>query len=239
MDATMEHPGPPMRVPMSGLAITAFVLSLVIGLFSMSGVWIANVIPLLFVVFAWPGVSSGRRRGMGFAIAALVISLLAGLGSYLIGRAIIGVFEDSLGRFVAAVDKGDEAEARQWIVSGEDADTALAHWKDRVEKVHEKFGKYEGHVTVGSGLLGPYLGPLISMMMPPKDVKEIGTGDPPPALGPGTAWFWTQAAYEKGKVWVAIEIAQGDQESMKEAGSKVRMKMFRDVRFFAPSDSAE
>ncbi len=231
MEATWDSlPPPPLpRPPMSGAAITAFVLSLVIGLFSLVGVWWANAVPLAVAALAWPGISKGRRRGGGFAIAAALISVLAGIGVYALWHEVSGMMARSFGHTLAVVDQGDEAEVRKRISSDEDADAVLLRLKERVEKVHASFGRYAGETSIPMG----WFGPIWTLIFPPGDVEEVGGEGEIPSLGQGKhAWFWFQAKFERATLWVAFEIGRGEAEASDEPKEEFRFGPIRDVRFF-------
>ncbi len=232
MEATTGYdaePRPPAGI--SGLAITAFVLSLVLGLVSLIGVWWINGLALLFAVFAWPGISSGRRRGAGFAIAASVISVVAAIGVFLMWRSVAGVMEKSFDRYMQALEKGDAEELAKWIPEGEDAAAAVPRWKERMVKVHEAMGKYAGATQIRMGLWGP----AVAMFLPPEGVVAIDDGGPKPTIGTGVVSFWFEASFEKGTVWVAIGIPEGRRSAIKEQSAGHRMAIVRDVRFFRAS----
>lgn len=228
MDATMEQSSRPSRAPMSGLAITGFVLVFVMGFISLTGMWWLNVVPLLFALFAWMGISAGKRRGGGFVIATVVLSLLASVGVYLMWKGIATLMEQGLGKYVAALDKGDDAELTKWVPPGEDVAATIGRWKERMAKAHDAAGNYADSTTIRSG----WFGPLVSMVLPPEGVEEVDGGGAKPVLGGKTVWMWFQAKFAKSPLWVALEINQGGADAMKEHAGEDRIAIFRDVRFF-------
>ena len=220
----MQDAEPQRRTGMSGLAITAFVLSLVLGLLSLVGIWWVNGIPLLFAVFAWPGISSGRRRGAGFAIAASVLSVVGAVGVFLMYRGVASVLEQSFHKYMTALENGDAEELAKWMPEGEDATAAVPRWKDRMDKVHDAGGKSAGPTTGRAGGFGP----AGSLGVAPEGVVAIDDSGPKPTLAAGEAYFWFEASFERGDVWVAIGIPGGRRSGF----TGQQLGAVRDVRFF-------
>src|SRR5438105_13125107 len=75
------YAAPPAYRPMSAGAITALVLSIVLLLPALFGIWWVEIAPILIAALCWGGISGGRRRGAGLAIAASIVALLGGLAA--------------------------------------------------------------------------------------------------------------------------------------------------------------
>jgi hypothetical protein len=234
--AAYAHDAPPMRVPMSGLAITAFILSLVFVCFSLAGLWWLNGVALLLAVFAWPAISAGRRRGGGFAIAASCIAVLCGLGSLLVWRGIADGMEQMSSGLMSTLEKDDHdsrEKLKGWVAPGEDPEAAITRWKAKIEHIHAEVGAYGDRTIVRSGMWG--FGPLFTALAPPNDVEELdGGGTPTPIFGQA---LWFQASFAKGILWVAIEFDQAHKSGETSAEVKMRAEkgqypMVKNLRFF-------
>lgn len=229
MEPTWGAGGPAPRPPMSGAAITAFVLCFVLALVSLIGTWWVNGIPFLIALLALPATRRGTRRGGGFAIATLILSGLAGIGTYAMHSNFAHMAGELTGRYIAALDKGDEAEVRKWIAEGEDQDAVLGRLRERIAKVHEAVGPYADKTTFRMG----WLGPAISMVIPPDEVQEVGGDGPKPLQGEGEAvWVWCESKFERGALWVAIQIGGKGKVEFREHTDEKHVRIVRDVRFF-------
>jgi hypothetical protein len=229
------HDAPPRRPPTSALAITAFVLSLVLGCGSVMGLWWLNGVALILSVIAWPAISAGRRRGDGFAIAAAAIAVFAGVGSLLLANKIVEGMEQVTRDLMSALEKNDHEKLKAWVAPGEDQDAVVTRWAATFERVHAEVGAFGDRTTVRAGTWG--FGPAYTAMMPPDDVEELaGDGSRKPSIGEAT---WFQASFARGMLWVAMESPTGEKagadalaEIFKRAEKGQLTMLIRNVRFF-------
>jgi hypothetical protein len=218
---------------MSGLAITAFVLSLLAQCGSIFGIWWMNLLPLLLAVLAWPAIGGGRRRGGGFAIAASVLAVLGAAGSFLLAKNVRDACEETATNVLTALQDDDRKKLRAWVQPGEDADAAVARWKERFDKAQEVAGPFSKRTIFPSGLWGP----MIGMAIPPGGLEEIG-GEQGSALPPPGGTIWFDAVFEKETLKVGATFAMGDErdkaakEEMKERAKDGKVLLFRELRFF-------
>lgn len=230
-----EHAAPPAYTPLSGGAVTALVLALLLAIPAMAGVWWLEVLPLLVVLLSWSAISGGRRRGRGLAIVAGALALTVGAWSYVSVRVTVAKLETDFDVLMTALDKGDRKELEGWIVKDAPADS-LDRWVRDFATARGRAGPYAARVIVAPGIGGP----IVSMLMPPSSVVDAVDAARPP-LGFGRA-LWFQAVCQKQRLWVAglllpdgtdpseadAKAAAGDLEG----GGHVR---FRDLRFYVES----
>lgn len=225
---------------MSGLAISAFVLSLVCIFLALGGLWITQLVPAALGFITLATVKAGERRGRVLALWAIVIAIGAGSCSYLGHSAM----RESIGKMGESVLAAFSAKG----ASAEDSDTALKLWIDkpvlekdaafvatlrqRFERVEEEFGRYKDAVDLGT----PYLG-VLPLFVPPQNLAEVGTGELPPGWGQGAA-VWMRAVFEKGSVVMAIALKGGDQAGSQAALTELlaggAAPIVQDIRFFRP-----
>lgn len=139
---------PSGKPPLSALAVAAFVLSL-LGLTAPVG--------LVLGIAALFATSGGKKRGQGFAIASIPISLVTGVGClgcggvmYMSGRLVFTATEtaDALQRLLAADSDTYPSEATAFrgllasSFSDSLSDEQLQRW---VEGVREKHGQLMSH----------------------------------------------------------------------------------------------
>jgi hypothetical protein len=235
---------PPAYVPVSGWAVTALVLAIVLAIPALFGVYWPEALPLVLVILSWGSISSRRRRGMGLAIAAGVIALLAGGYGLFTAKLVAAVFQEKIQPLVEGARAGDEAFAGRWLVPGEDAAARAAAWKQRFAAAEERMGKWGGKIEAGSFLAGP-LG-VIAAPSGVVEVEPVGTG----SVGLGEV-VWFRAVADRGPIWIAIqgkpgEPGRGLEQMMKSIQHDVKQdskgldepKAIYDLRFFVATGSA-
>jgi hypothetical protein len=221
---------------MSGLAVTSFVLSLVFILVAVPGVWISQLIPLGLGVLALFTVKASERRGRALAVWAIVIALGAGSCSYTMHngmRSVLGHMGESLLSALSAKVPDDERDAalKPWMYAPalEKDPELLATIRKRYAATQEALGSYKGAVELGTPLLG-----FFPLFVPPKGVKEIGTGEAPPAWEPG-AVVWVTVPFERGAAHMAILLQGGERDSVQGLGELQpggQAAIVGDLRFF-------
>ena len=224
---THDYPAPSAYRPLSGGAITALVLAILLAFFAIMGPWWFEVIPLAIAALAWGGISDGRRRGSGVAIAACVIALLAGVGAFFVVQRTAEGMQALSDKFMSGLDKDDRATLTPWVLKGEEPTATLDAWHARYAAVQAEFGAYSGSTVIRVGLWGPVIG----LLQAPEDVTEIAPapGAPvpraptPAAPAPGSpassagapgappeAAAWFEAVFARGRVFVAVVLGQAD-----------------------------
>jgi hypothetical protein len=232
---------PPGWRPLSGLALTAFIVSLLLGTaaFFSGAWWLAAVAALLAVAGILRAVPA-RFRGRGFAITGLVISLTFGSCAYL-AQATFRATATRLSTGVMRVLNADVAEdvrterLRDWLhptaIDAGAIETLRARWADLVSKM----GPYTGEVEAGSTLGGH-----ISILVGPQDGALVESDDssrglPDMATSAGKI-FWTRATFEKGVVHVAVFLEGEVGKDLSAALSREEAAVLRDVRFYIPAN---
>ncbi|MFV1959059.1 MAG: hypothetical protein ACC662_06560 [Planctomycetota bacterium] len=201
---THRAPSPDPR-PRSRLATWSLVLGLVLSVASivLAFMWILLLPPLLLAAWALWKIRPQTVRGQGMAIAALVISLLAGSCSYISAKAMRGTAA-YLGRGVLSALAGkDEGRLKAWFTKKAQDDGSMEKVRARFAAAVAEVGKYRQAVETGA----PWLGAR-PVIYPPADVEELG-GDPehPWKARPGA--LWVLARFEKGPLHVEVKIGEG------------------------------
>ncbi|MCC7139878.1 MAG: hypothetical protein IT460_15755 [Planctomycetes bacterium] len=232
-----EHDAPPAYRPVSGGAVTALVLAIVLALAALSGFWWSEALALVVAALSWRSIASGRRRGAGIAITAAVIALAAGLYAFVAHRAIAATFEKSFDGLLTALAQDDRAALRPWAAKGEDADVAAQRWKKAYDRVAAEAGPYGGRVDVHA----TWVGALAAIFAPPGAaiVDVVNAESPPP--DPLTA-VWFEAAFQRERVWVALEApptsaapqqtSEALQDAVRASPDHPTPAIVKEVRFF-------
>ena len=230
-----EHPAPPAYRPLSGGAITALILAIVLGIAASLGPWWLPVIALAVAALSWPAISAGRRRGAGLAIAASVMALAAGTYAYInVGR-LVEEMQSEFGSLMTALAKDDRKAMTPWVMKGEDPVPVLASWHERYVAASAEVGEYSGTTVVRTGLLGPWAGIVVR----PGDLTEIGTaaGAPTPSPDVGPA-MWFESVFARARVHVALVLGVRDgpkddlTEALKAGGDGKGFPVVHEIRFF-------
>lgn len=237
------YDAPPAYVPLSGGAITALVLALLLAIFALVGPWWLEALPLLIAALAWGAISRGERRGGAVAVIAAVIALVVGVLGYVTTEGLRKGAAATFSDLGTALDKGDRATLTTWVVDDKDLvpDALVSKWVADWAKVREKHGAWSGRATVPFDWFGPFK----ALFLPPDDLEDaVDPSRPAPALG--TA-FWFRCGFSKGDIWVAGVIAADSptdatkkaafeaqtDAAVKDLGTQSHPRV-RDLRFFRP-----
>lgn len=230
-----EHDSPPAYRPLSGGAVTALVLALLLAIPAMIGVWWLEAIPVLIVLLSWSGFSSGRRRGKGLALVAGGIAVTVGGFAYASTRAIATEFERQFDRLMTALEQGDRKELTEWIVAGPEREATVDKCLAAYAGLRGRFGAYASRTKV---LPSPW-GPLHGALAAPDGV--VDAVDAARAVPSSWRAIWFEAGFSKAKVFVAGIMFADDAEVKEQeldasmagmkGGEQLRFR-FRDLRFF-------
>jgi len=224
---------------MSGLAITAFVLSLVLGGVALfTGLWWLAALCAVLCGWAMMRALPSRFRGRGLAITGLVVSMLAGSCSYIGREAMFAFVDTEVARVLRVLDAGTlEAAERRDRLDALLHETARAKEQgavllERFARVEALMGEWKRSVSAG-GLFSSHL-PLI--VGPPANFVRVD--DPtegPPALRQDMKVIWTVADFERGPVFVGLELAASVQDTLSEPSTtqSAPAEHIVDVLFFA------
>ncbi len=236
--ATPEHPAPPSTwKPLSGWALTAFVLSLVLIVVALYGYWIVEALPLAIGIITLKKVKRGEKRGRLFALWAIIIAFGVGSCSYMIHSGSRGIFSKTAESLMSVLSsqspteqKAESLRAWAWPKALEKDPKLPTTWMDRYAGVVAKYGPWLERFDLPSLWSG-----MRSMLMTPADVVEIGSDDVKPPAWPPWAAFWVKAPFEKGMVYVAVVFQDGGQDAgmaLKELKPKEESAIIGDVRFY-------
>jgi hypothetical protein len=231
--AAPAHDAPPPYRPLSALAVTALVLAVFGALLAIGGTWWIVVPGLVLGALGWSALAHGRKRGRGLALAAAILSILAGVGSFVAHRLTSEGLETALEPFVEALVRDDRATLSRWLPETLPREEILARWRERMAGARERAGGYAGRIEVGD----VWWGAFVTTFAPPRDLgAELGPGgEDPPGLGQA---FWLRAHFERAPVWVALLPPPGQEDrkgvvEMLERLAKHGTLRVRDVRLFA------
>lgn len=231
---------------MSGLALTAFILSLLAGVGAiLSGLWWLAAICAVLSMWGISAAVPTQFRGRGFAIAGLVISLLLGSCAFMFQRAMLsapGMVIDPILRAADATTLTDAERRDQifpWFTAEAQAAGEYERFLERFAAARAAYGAYADKVETGT-LFSSYL----QLVSPPdaEAVEEIAPPGTQDLLVIGRA-LWTRAQFEKGQVYVALEWDQQlNQDELKEqvqeaGGQNNELRPFpiaRAIRLFRP-----
>lgn len=228
---------------MSGLALTAFILALILGFFAVFlGLWWLAVGTGVLGIMGLRRAEPTRFRGRGFAITAIVLSVIGAI----IGYSMTSLFQSEIRRITTDVCRslaadGVEDEKRihrlnDWIherVAGDGvAEKVLARWR----KLEARLGAYQEPIDPFSIFAG-YVGALT----PPDDAGLVDIDDPTkgaPPFSAGQIAMWGRARFEKGVVHIGFFL-YGEGGSSLEVQSRLqsgneRARLFQDIRFYVP-----
>ena len=233
----VQHQAPEGWKPISGLALLAFISSLVLFAVAIFGVWIVLVVPLVLALLALKRFDPARQRGRSMAIWALVISVGGGGFAYAIhqsGRVLFSGIGESFLSALSAESEPEKRDAalRPWT-SGPalEKDPALLEtWRARFDQVTSEMGPWSGEMAMPSILKG-----VLPLFSPPEKVVEVGSGEKAPPWVMGSV-FWVPARFEKGIVYLALVVHEGDAEAVQAVQKELKgtdpVPIFGDLRFF-------
>lgn len=236
------HPAPPSYNPISGLAVTSFVLSILLGLVALVGIWASELLPIVLGIFAILTIKKNGKRGRLLAIFAIFIAFAFGACSFMMHSSGMEAFSKIPESVLTALsaqeaDEGKDAELRKWAwVEGlEKNPQMLAGWRENYARAVEAFGPWQDKLDLGV----PWVGFSV-LFFPPSDVEEIGSTESMPEWTPGCV-LWVPAVFEKGIVHVAVVMQDGTvegQQALKDFKPDEALPIVGDVRFFRPKAPA-
>lgn len=194
--------GPPPYRPLSGGAVTALVLTLLLAFFALGGPWWLMGLPVLVVLLSWGGVSSGRRRGKALLWISLVLSVGIGAFAWWTHQQVAKQLDRAVTPLVTALDKDDRAALSKWTIASLDRDAAFDVWKRRVEAVRKDAGPWSGHLRLDQG----WFGVMVHVLMTPAgatEVEPVGAEPIPPMKA-----IWICAPHTREDVWFALELGE-------------------------------
>ena len=235
--AALPHPAPPPGwKPISAMAVVSFILSLVLVLIAVGGLWITELLPLGLGIYTLVTLKTGKKRGRLLAIWAVVIAVSAGSCSFYVhhsGRTVFRGIGESLLTAFSATTGGEVQEkalkAWSWPEAVEADPELIKHWQERYAAVVEAYGPWTGEVELPSVFLG-----FMPVLLPPDNVEEVATGEDMPTWFP-SAVVWLRPVFERGTVHMAIVLQKGDESARTAAGQLNPEKpapVLGDVRFF-------
>lgn len=233
---------PPGWRPMSGIALTAFILSILIGLATLfTGLWWMAVLPLALGIWGMRRAVPTHFRGRGFAIAAVVLSIFFGAFALFTTMHLVKEVKRmtaELGRIMSADRMAPEEQRRrlnEWIhdrvVDQGIAEAAM----ERFKQVEAELGEYQGAEDPASIMSG-----MVALMLPPSDPNLYEAGDKTrgvPGFAPEKMALWGRMRFERGTAYVGMFLYSsggkpaGFQDAMTEGGSA---RIFSDIRFYIP-----
>lgn len=225
---------PPAWKPLSVLCVVSLVLALLGVLPALLGLWWSQGVALIAAVLGFATTRPVSRRGKGLAIAAGVIAVVTGAGSFMLHRRWEMEIEEHLDGLVNALDRGDRAKAATWTADPATADASVARWVERTAAVQATLGRYKGRLVVGNVFWG-----FAAAVVRPPDLTEVeprGAGD----LGQGQA-LWARAEFERGTAWFAFEGGEPDRPGaaleavVRDGIQRSPPRWVRDVRIFRSS----
>jgi hypothetical protein len=214
---------------MSGLALSAFVVSLVLAFVSMLGVWVVMALPLLLGVLAWTNTSPERFRGRALGMWAVGISLLCGSCSYLIHEDGVDRVR-TVGAGVLGALQGKQTDRLEdWLTPDAREKGVAAKLRERFDAVVAQVGPYAGEVEAGGTFTG-----MIPSMIPPTDLVEVGSSGSASPPAPGEA-LWVRARFERETLHVGVVVGGGGPQGFQNALQEMRegaSPIVSDLRFF-------
>jgi hypothetical protein len=184
--------------PLSGLAVTVFVVSLFAVLLSIGGILAVTAFLLIVQAVVLGTVRWSERRGRGLVIAAMVVTLGAGAYGYFASVAVRDAVQDRAAELLAALRGGDARDVESRLDADARAKGAAETIRARYEEVVRAVGPYRGPVEAGGLWFGGG-----GVFAEPHHGDEI----PAPAegaKGPPDGTVWVVATFEKGPVHVAL-----------------------------------
>ncbi len=194
--------GPPPYRPLSGGAVTALVLSLLMAIPAFIGLWWLMALPLLVALLSWAGVSSGRRRGKALLYIALILAVGIGATAWWMQGALAKQIDQGVAPFFVALDKDDRPTLDKWALESMDRPAAYDLWKSRLEAARKEAGPWSGHLRLDRG----WTGVMMRLLVPPRGATEV---EPVGAksIDIGKA-LWFCAPHSREDVWLALELGE-------------------------------
>jgi hypothetical protein len=236
-NAPYQHPAPPEGWrPMSGMAVTCFVLSLVFILPSIVGFWVVQLLAIALGIYTILTINNERRRGRLLAIWGVVIAVGVGSCSFAFWSGVRGFFKGIATSQLAALssDVSDEEKdeaMRGWFQAEtlEKDPGLLADVRRRYAALVADVGPYRNEIDLGTPLFGaaPILAP------PTERLEEYGVA-PDERGGLPAAGAWVRARFERGEPWVCFVMMERTNENIQEISQvgSGPMPLLTNVRFF-------
>ena len=239
-----HHPAPAGWRPLSGLALTAFILSLVLVLPALGGYWWLQAVPALLGIGVFLWVKPQKRRGRLFGMFAALIALAVGF----LGFQMHQVMRTSSATMADSVLTALDAQ-----VSDEERDKALTPWLDEKVREGDRLSQIKARYAVVQGAVGRYTGEIDTGSIfatafqflhadgpsPGRDMEELGNPEGQVTL-PLEGTLWLPARFEGGTVHIAITLGEGGLEAFQQALAKWQGRspaaVIGDVRFFRPRE---
>jgi hypothetical protein len=199
-----SHPGPPEGWrPLSGLALSAFVASLVLALVTPVLV-LVQAIPLFLGLLALLTVDPERRRGRPLAAWAMGIAIVVGGVCYVTARELHGRSQRLARQLVGALadregDLGSQLEG--WFTLPALEGGVPERVRERYARLEEELGRFRGELETGSVWFG-----FSSLLQRPEGLEEVGKRPDDRDL-PVVGSLWVEAVFERGRASVAIVLA--------------------------------
>jgi hypothetical protein len=229
-----SHPAPAERWrPLSGIAITAFILSLAGILFAFA-LWWVEAFPLLLGISAYRFTGLGRKRGRGFATAAIVISIATAGSAYAFQSAFRGHVRTVAEGVLASLSAHDDKALDAWLDADAAEKGAGERLRRRFEAVVAGSGRYLGPVELGSVWTG--ISPLLEPPSSADEILEPAAKDRNAPYALGT--IWVRAKFERETLLVGFVPRGGGQQGLTAAAEALAQRgvtrVVSDVRFFRP-----
>jgi len=232
------HPAPPGAwKPLSALAVTSFVLSLLLILIALPGFWITEAFPLALGIYTLMKVKAGQKRGRMLAVWAIVISLAIGSCTFVMHQGMRGVLTGTAESILSILSSKDSDASKDkslrswaWPTALEDDADLTKDWLARYDAVVSEYGPWSETFDMPSIIYGS-----TPLLIAPEGIVEVGTVDKKPSDWTMGSAIWAPAVFEKGVVYIVLVLQAGDKKGV-EALSKLRpgeeTAVLGDVRFF-------
>lgn len=214
---TDHQGGPPPYRPLSGAAVTSLVLALLAAIPAFIGLWWVMGLPVLVALLAWPGVSSGRRRGKVLLWFSLLLSVGIGATTYWMQGVLAKQIDEGVSPLIVALDKDDRTTLEKWTLETVDRPATFDRWKARLDAVRKDAGPWSGSLRLDRG----WTGVMMRLLMPPGGAKEVEpVGATSVEIGKA---LWFCMPHSRADVWLALELGEPGkfEEAHKELWSRL------------------
>jgi hypothetical protein len=231
-------PAPEEWKPLSGLALTSFLLSLVLLVVGAMGPWFILLIPLLLGAYALLRFRPEKQRGRRLAIVAVVVSFF-GMGlTYSMHKSaqvhFTNMARSVLTALTSAVPPEQQDEALRnwtWVPALEAEPDLHAQWRTRYAEAVKAYGPWSGEFVSAS-----VFATVWDYLVAPEDLQEIGSDKEPSEEWATGGVFWFPLRFEQGTVWMAMVLHKGDAKSLQAAQDELKgtdpVASFGDLRFY-------
>jgi hypothetical protein len=236
---TDHQGGPPPYRPLSGAAVTSLVLALLAAIPAFIGLWWIMGLPVLVALLAWPGVSSGRRRGKVLLWFSLLLSVGIGATTYWMQGVLAKQIDEGVSPLIVALDKDDRTTLEKWTLETVDRPATFDRWKARLDAVRKDAGPWSGSLRLDRG----WTGVMMRLLMPPGGWKVEPVGATSVEIGKAL-WFcmphsradvcslsWASRKFEEAHKELWSRLIGGRRASAAKDGRRTP-RVLRDVRVF-------